>query len=111
MTDQRRNRLCIEGKDGENGIESCGIFGIKKAIDGRVKNGEEDEEQFIEIDGSVLGMTELIVGVIAIGGMKGLMQTQKAGRVVYEFGEGTREVGERAQELLETVHLAVFDRL
>ena len=76
-----------------------------------MKNGEEGEEQFIEIDGSVLGMAELIVGIVAIGGMKGLVQTQKAGRVVYEFGEGTREVGERAQELLETVHLVVFDRL
>lgn len=31
--------------------------------------------------------------------------------MVYEFGEGTREVGERAQELLDTVHLVVFDRL
>ena len=38
-----------------------------------MKNGEEGEEQFIEIDGSVLRMAELIVGVIAIGGMKGLM--------------------------------------
>lgn len=56
-------------------------------------------------------MTELIVGVVAIGGMKGLVQTQKAGRVVDEFGEGAREVGESAQELLETAHLVVLDRL
>lgn len=33
VADQRGNRFCIEGEDGENGIESCGIFGIKKRID------------------------------------------------------------------------------
>ena len=56
-------------------------------------------------------MTELIVGIISISGMNGLMQTQKAGCVVYEFGEGAGEIREGAQELLETVHLIVFDRL
>ena len=53
----------------------------------------------------------MIVGIIAISGMNGLMQTQKAGCVVYEFGEGAGEIREGAQELLETVHLVVFDRL
>ena len=74
-----------------------------------MQNGEQREEQLIEVDGRVFGMTELVVRIVAIGGMVELVQAQKAGSVIDVLGERAREVGERTQQLLEAVHLVMLD--